>query len=290
MFETSQSVKTIIARLNTDKPVRKTPYQVKGLIMRDFPDEPIVPLIDGSYREHFLYPRVQVKILNEQLYFVGIKEGVEPIQSILEKIKVMNFGNITFEVDGFEVDVDDNRFMPSSRMIRYKFLTPWVALNETNLMKYKFMYGEERLQFLNRLLSQNIVFLAKEMGLELRTKIYSKLKLQSLYPKMVDEGNLGSFQGEFRTNFILPNYLGIGNGITKGYGSVFSYFNPSDFSFSPSELEEEFKKKPPIEDMPENWEEEGVAPEDIPKSRRKVSPKTDDEPNYNRLEYHNRIR
>jgi len=282
-----QTIKSIVARLSTDKPVRKTPYQVKGVIIHDFPDETIVPLIDGTYREKFLYPRVQVKILNEQIYLVGIKEGVGPIQSIVKTIKVMNFGNITFEVEGFEVE-EENRFMPSIRMIRYKFLTPWVALNETNLMKYKYMYGDERLKLLTRLLSQNIVFLAKEMGLELQTKIYSKLKLESLHPRLVDDGQMGSFQGEFRSNFVLPNFLGIGNGITKGYGVLFSHFNPADFSFDKSELENQSNNDQVLEEMPQNWEEDAVSPDDIPKSRRNTGKKERGEPNYNTLEYHKR--
>ncbi|MFQ6673382.1 MAG: CRISPR-associated endonuclease Cas6 [Fidelibacterota bacterium] len=287
MSENSQSIRSIVVRLGTDKPVRKTPYQVKGVIMRDFGQEPVVPLIDGSYRERFLYPRVQVKILNEQIYLVGIKEGVEPIRSIVEKLKIMNFGNITFEVESFDVELEDNHFMPANRMIRYSFLTPWVALNETNLMKYKYMYGHERLKFLRRLLSQNIVFLAKEMGLDLETKVYSKLKLDSLYPKMVDDGQMGAFSGEFRTNFVLPNFLGVGNGITKGYGVLFSHFNPSDFSFDESRLATKSNTKPLVEDLPENWEEEALSPDDIPKSRRLTEPK-EKEPNYNSPEYHQR--
>ena len=55
-----QEVSTINVRLFTDKPVRKTPYQVKGVIMKQFPDNEIVPMLNGTYREKFLYPRVQV--------------------------------------------------------------------------------------------------------------------------------------------------------------------------------------------------------------------------------------
>lgn len=286
MSKNSQPVKSIVARIGTDKPVRKTPYQVKGIIMRDFRDEPIVPLIDGSYRERFLYPRVQVKILNEQIYFVGIKEGVEPIQSVADKLKIMNFGNITFEVDGVDVETAENRFSPATRLIRYTFLTPWIALNDTNLAKYRYMYGDERVKFLSRLLSQNIVFLAKEMGLDLHTKIYSRLNLDTLNPKMVDDGQMGAFQGEFRANFVLPNFLGVGNGITKGYGVLFSQFNPADFTFDESKLKRSSSRKNSVEDMPEDWEKEALAPDDVPRSRRVRRPK--EEPNYNSLEYHKR--
>ena len=91
-----QEVKTINVRLISDKPVRKTPYQVKGVIMKEHPGSDITPMLNGNYREKFLYPRVQVKILNEEIYLIGIAEGVDPIKSILPKLSTLNFGNICF--------------------------------------------------------------------------------------------------------------------------------------------------------------------------------------------------
>ena len=73
MGENSQkvdSLRTVTVRLITDKPVKKTPYQVKGVFMNQFADDPVIPLLNGQYRKNFLYPRVQVKILNEQIYLV----------------------------------------------------------------------------------------------------------------------------------------------------------------------------------------------------------------------------
>ena len=69
------AAESVVVRLITDKPVRKTPYQVKGVFMRQFSKEKIVPFLDGTLRDTYLYPRVQVKILNEQIYIIGIKVG-----------------------------------------------------------------------------------------------------------------------------------------------------------------------------------------------------------------------
>jgi len=106
-------VPSVTVKLVTDKPVKKTPYQVKGVFMKHFPDEEIVPMLDGRYREKFLYPRVQVKILNEQIYILGLNEGVDPVLSLVEKFDFLDFGNITFQVLGADVDKYDNRFSPN---------------------------------------------------------------------------------------------------------------------------------------------------------------------------------
>ena len=230
-------IRTVAVRIFTDKPVRKTPYQVKGVMMNQFPDEEIVPMLDGSYRQKFLYPRVQVKILNEQIYIVGINEGVDSIKAIAKKMDFLDFGNITFQILNNEIEEHQNRFQPVSKLIRYRFVTPWVALNQTTGYRYRNLNNADRVNFLNRLLGQNIVFMAREMGMELEENIFTKVTLSSLFPRQVDENNWGAFDGEFRANFVLPNYLGIGNGITRGYGTLFGLFNPELFSFNEGDLQ-----------------------------------------------------
>jgi hypothetical protein len=260
-------IRTIIARIITDKPVRKTPYQVKGVFMRQYSDLEIVPMMDGTYRNRFLYPRVQIKILNEQIYMVGINEGVDPIIELTERLDILDFGNITFQVFDTEVDTKDDQFRPVGRLIRYRLLTPWVALNQMTGSRYRFLNNMERIGFLNRLLGQNIVFLAREMGIELQEKIFTKVNLTSLFPKPVDERNWGAFSGEFRTNFLLPNYLGIGNGITRGYGAVYGMFNPKSFSFDEGSLEDAGGDELESTSLAES-DLEGVSVEDVPKPKR----------------------
>jgi hypothetical protein len=274
MEYSSPPIRTIIARVITDKPVRKTPYQVKGVFMRQFPDLEIVPMMDGTYRDRFLYPRVQVKILNEQVYMIGIHEGVDPIVELAGRLDVLDFGNITFQVFDTEVDVKDDQFRAVDRLIRYRLLTPWVALNQMTGNRYRFLNNMERVGFLNRLLGQNIVFLSREMGVELQDKIFTKVNLTSMFPKPVDERNWGAFSGEFRTNFLLPNYLGIGNGITRGYGAVYGMFNPQSFQFDEASLREQNEDGDQSQSNSMAVSElEGVTVEDVPKPKRHIAKK-----------------
>ena len=96
---------SIVVRLIADKPVRKTPYQVKGVFMKQFSNEKIVPFLDGKLRNKYLYPRVQVKILNEQIYIIGLKEGVDPVLALTDNVKSFNFGNITINIEKYDVEV-----------------------------------------------------------------------------------------------------------------------------------------------------------------------------------------
>ena len=227
-METSTSIpESIVIRLIADKPVRKTPYQVKGVFMKQFSEEKIVPFLGGKLRNKYLYPRVQVKILNEQIYIIGIKEGVEPVLSLIDNVKSFNFGNITINIDKYEIEENINQFKVTEKLFRYKFITPWVALNKSTGGKYRFLSDDEKPLFLNKLIGQNLLFIAREVGEEIKTKIYTKVVVDNNVPEKIDDNGWGAFAGEFKTNFVLPSYAGLGNGITRGYGTLFSLNNPN---------------------------------------------------------------
>ena len=218
---------SVLIRLTGDKPVRKTPYKVKGFFIKQFSDEKIVPFLNGKLRNKYLYPRVQVKILNEQIYIIGIKEGVNPVLSLIDNIRLFNFGNITINIEKYDIEENKAQFITTEKLLRYKFITPWIALNKSTGGKYRFLSDQEKPPFLNQLLGKNLLFIAKELGFESKNKIFTKVSIDNLIPEKSDENGWGAVTGEFKTNFLLPSYIGLGNGITRGFGTIFSLNNPS---------------------------------------------------------------
>ena len=205
----------------TDKPVQKTPYQVKGVFMRDFPDLDIIPMLNGKYRDRYLYPRVQVKVINEQIFIIGIGHGADSVLQLSERIKLLNFGNITFEILEKNIEENKNIFEHKDDMSTYQFLTSWAALNKNSWKTYKNMQPKEKVSFLNKLLGKNLAFISNEFKLDLPEKLSSRIKVNSIDPTSID-GKWGGFNGKFITNFNLPSFIGLGNGITRGYGTFFN--------------------------------------------------------------------
>ena len=241
---------SIVIRLITDKPVRKTPYQVKGVFMKQFSHGKIVPFLNGKLRNKYLYPRVQVKILNEQIYIVGIKEGINPVLSLIDNFNSFNFGNITINIEKYDIEKNKDQFNTTEKLLRYKFITPWIALNKSTGGKYRFLTDQEKPLFLNQLLGKNLLFIAKELGFDIKNKIFTKVSINNLIPEKIDENGWGAFTGEFKTNFLIPSYIGLGNGITRGFGTLFSLNNPN--SLTPESSKEK----------PEKYIEEEINEED----------------------------
>ena len=212
-------IQYISTALVTDKPVRKTPYQVKGSIMKNYPKSEIVPMLNGSYRKKYLYPRVQVKILNEKIYFLGIAEGVSAVRSLIDNFKSLDFGNITFKIKDIIID-ENGLFEQTDHINKYKFITPWVALNRTNIKKFSKTSTSQKRKFLCELLTRNLIFLTSEFKIDVDEKILTDIELEDKSLSSFNENRDVGFEGSFLTNFLLPDFIGLGNGITRGYGSI----------------------------------------------------------------------
>ena len=215
----SSHIQYISTALITDKPVRKTPYQVKGSIMKNYPKSEIVPMLNGSYRKKYLYPRVQVKILNEKIYFLGIAEGVSAVKSLVDNFNVLDFGNITFKIKDIMID-ENGLFEQSNDINKYKFITPWVALNRTNIKKFSKTPSSKKRKFLCELLTRNLIFLASEFKINVDEKILTDIEIDDKSLSSFNGNKDVGFEGSFLTNFLLPDFIGLGNGITRGYGSI----------------------------------------------------------------------
>ena len=181
---------------------------------------------------------------------------------------MLNFGNITFNILDIDIEESIDQFKHVDQLLRYRFVSPWIALSKNTQNRYKILKTKNRIALLNRLLGQNIVFLAREMGIELNEKVYTKLSLDSLFPKPVYENNWGSFSGEFETNFVLPNYIGVGNGITRGYGAIIGLYNPQDFKFDEAVLDSKVNDNKPTTII-EDDDLRSVKVKNVPKPRRK---------------------
>ena len=212
-------IQYISTAIITDKPVRKTPYQVKGSIMKNYPKSEIVPMLNGSYRKKYLYPRVQVKILNEKIYFLGIAEGVSAVRSLIDNFKSLDFGNITFKIKDIIID-ENGLFEQTDHINKYKFITPWLALNRANTKKFSKTSTSQKRKFLCELLTRNLIFLTSEFKIDFDEKILTDIELEDKSLSSFNENRDVGFEGSFLTNFLLPDFIGLGNGITRGYGSI----------------------------------------------------------------------
>jgi len=197
-------------------------------------------MLNGKYRDRYLYPRVQVKVINEKIFITGVGHGVEPVLQLTDNIKQLDFGNITFDILEKRIDENKNIFNYKDEMVNYQFLTSWAALNKNSWKIFKNMESEDKVNFLNKLLEKNLAFISNELKLTPPKKFLSMIKVNSIEPASIDDNKWRAFNGVFKTNFNLPSFIGLGNGITRGYGTLLNadscqIFNKDDLGLQDSD-------------------------------------------------------
>lgn len=176
----------------------------------------------GENQFLYRYPMIQYKSIHKQPAIFCIGDGVDEIH------KLFNKSNWIIQLKDKKVDltIDDLRLNSFNLNVwdkSFNFtLNRWLALNEINFAKYKAISDEfEKIEFLEKILIGNILSFAKgidwQIEKEVKARIIKIVKTRNLKYK---DTHLMSFDVDFTSNVFLPNYIGLGKGVSHGYGVV----------------------------------------------------------------------
>ena len=166
---------------------------------------------------NYTYPKLQYKLIKNILSIMGIGEEVTEINmKIFEEIDYLNIdGNVIFDIQKeIEVFDDEIEFM-GDKMYEYRFVTPYLPLNDKNFSKYL-----RREYTLEQAITNNILEVLKGLGiwLEKENKIYVSADLR-ITSRDLKNVNMIAFIGNFYTNIKFPDYFSLGKRKSLGYGT-----------------------------------------------------------------------
>lgn len=170
----------------------------------------------------YAYPLIQYKRINQKAAIVCLGEGTEAIGEF--------FAGGNFEVSigeravSLKVDsVDAKQVLVQCWDDGFSYhLRRWLPFNKQNYEKYCLMDGiVEKTTFLESLLIGNILSFAKGIGVHFEKKVVCKIILLSEPLTIVHKGiRLMGFDVDFVTNVTLPDYIGLGKGVSVGKGII----------------------------------------------------------------------
>lgn len=167
----------------------------------------------------YKYPMVQYKIINKNPLLLGINEGVDILKSIAFEEDSITIEGEKLSIEQVELKIMEQKFGINDKLIKYKFITPWMALNQKNIKRYYNADVIEKDELLGRVLAGNILSCAKRLNYEVKEQIRVKLNLVEKSAKFKNN-SMVVFEGEFYTNFEIPNYFGLGKSVARGFGAV----------------------------------------------------------------------
>lgn len=148
-------------------------------------------------------------------------EGKEIIKKLFYDLNTLNLEGSWQQIVEHAIDNCNSNFGLSEQPYKYRFITPWLALNEKNYEKYqKFGIFAKRKELLENILIGNLISISKSLGYTVPAKICSNiLNIREVKINFKDNSMIG-FLGDFSVNFAIPDYLGIGKSVSRGFGTI----------------------------------------------------------------------
>ena len=208
--------------------LRLKPYQIhkfRGFIGNLFADYDLIHNHDPvSGKNIYRYPLIQFKLINGKPALIAITdEAVKIFTEIFMRLDQVVIDQESFPVYEKDLKIETVSFGYAEKMIGYAFESPWIALNQANYKRYiRSGQKTERHKILERALTGNILSMAKYLDCWLEKTQRVKVRLNNVRERRVNlKGNtLFGFTGAFKTNFIIPDYLGLGKSVSRGFGTV----------------------------------------------------------------------
>ena len=210
--------------LKTDKELTANPTKIRGFIGNTFREYPILHNHYANDKFLYSYPYVQYKIIDGEIVIVGIDEGAELIKKIAPELSFLNMDK-NYKITEKLIHEKEFDIKPSSDEKHYKFITPWLGLNQNNYQKYiNTRDWKSKKEILNKVLVGNLLSMSKGLGIIVNKRLYAKTHFEE---EIVEYKGvkMNAFKGEFKVHYDIPDYFGLGKGVSQGFGCVKQIFD-----------------------------------------------------------------
>jgi len=212
-----------ILKLTFDHPLdRKVQAKdLRGAVANLYPEERLLHQHREDGKVDYYYPLVQYKIINGECLIAGFKEGAELLTNLDLVTKTLSLGEQSYIILTKELEFYNISIEITDILQQYRFITPWLALNEKNYEKYQRLgsWGKKS-ELLEKILIGNIISMSKSLGYTVPEPIKANIgKLKEVRTSLKRTPMLG-FLSTFSVNFEIPDYWGIGKSVSRGFGTV----------------------------------------------------------------------
>lgn len=215
----THKVRYLIVRFNDVNLTASDLPKLRGFFARKFPQDNLFHnhLPGGS--QSFAFPRIQYRIIDGAPALLGIKEGIDILKKVFFEINELEINGRSITVNERQVTLIEEEFGQCDSSLHYRFLSPWMALNQENDREYHKLAESHRREKLLKILTGNLVTLSK--GFQYTIPDRDSLNVNGTFRVVaVNFHNIPMhcFYGDFSVNFIIPDFLGIGKQTARGFG------------------------------------------------------------------------
>ena len=183
------------------------------------------PLLHNHYEDgrlRYQYPQIQYKVIRNIPTLIGLGEGGHLLPQLFLKIKHLDIDGQHYEVTTKNIEHKNIETGYSLHLQEYEFSTLWMALNQQNYEKYQKLPDQEaRTAMLNSILTGHILGFLRSTQIELQDheRIMVKVAIQQK-STLFKEQKMVAFTGTFIANVLLPDSIGLGKSVSRGFGTI----------------------------------------------------------------------
>jgi len=168
------------------------------------------------------YPLIQYKRVGRKPSILCLEQGVDEMyRFFVNKEWNMKMAGRELNMSVSSLNLKEYTLRITRDMLKYR-ISNWLALNRDNYAEFDTINAlTERIARLEQILTGNILSFAKGINWHIDEQIVLKLNDISK-PKILSYKGVGltGFDAEFTANIFLPNYLGLGKGVSHGFGTI----------------------------------------------------------------------
>jgi len=198
-------------------------HKFRGFVGNIFRDHDLIHNHDlKTGKPIYRYPLIQFKLIDDMPAIIAITDrAVSIFSEIFMKLDKIIIEDTVIPVFEKNLKIEEVEFGYSNEIFMYEFISPWIALNQKNFIKYNDAGREEKNEMLKRVMTGNILSMSKHLDcwLSQDQKIKIDHKLKEIKVNLKSK-SMTAFNGIFKTNFLIPDYLGIGKSVSRGFGAV----------------------------------------------------------------------
>ena len=195
--------------------------KLRGFFVSQFPNDHIFHNHLPNPGYNYNAPQIQYRIIDKHPALLAINEGINIIKKVFLEVDKLDINGKTLVSNEREIALKEDDFGLTENYYTYFFSSPWMALNQENYKDYNKMNTFQRNQKLKTILKNNLKTLSKAFNYWIPE--VEKLNVDGWFkPLEVNFHNqpMQCFTGDFTTNFLIPEFLGIGKQSARGFGVV----------------------------------------------------------------------
>ncbi len=213
-------LQTLKLTLKSDRPVEASAAKLRGFFATRFNEYALLHQHINVDKLLYRYPRIQYKILEGAAIVLGIEEGTEVLKAVYDKYDTIQLGENEYTIVERGIALKEEAFGIATEILSYEFITPWIALSQTNYQKYLESKREQRRELLRRTLIGNILSASKGLDYVVMDDIRLVIGRLRRQKCMIKGTPFIGFLGVFMVNFSIPDYMGLGKSVSRGFGTV----------------------------------------------------------------------